>query len=444
MNQFIKRGKLKLLFSFLICSFLFNQNAELITQKIDVENAIRDKVSVTLGKLLNQDQFVVIVNARMDVKAFSMDNANRSSSSQSGSYSPIPGLPTVPQNIKAPNGNTFKYSTDKYLLYGLDIAIYLDEGQANAMMQDNIRRLINDTIPEITECEDCIRFETMNMTSSGGSSYQELLQQIEALESDKKDAEQQILNWRFDELARQLSISEDARNDWEAQARERERIRQEEDASRIASLEKIEREYRNKQDSLYLITSIKLDEAVRGRIESSTDLTDKLIDIIKVGMDSNADKDLLGGSIDPDLNRKSKGLSSATLLWIALVIIILLLGAVLLFVSRGKQTVYLKPKSGGTEPAANGNGGESAPPLEPNESTNEASEEPVSFTGTNANENQDVQRSELKSLRQSAVAMSVSHKDGANQIVKDWLDDEGAGSDEDAPTDEAAETEDKS
>ena len=260
MNQFIKRGKLKILFSFLICSFLFNQNAELITQKIDVENAIRDKVSVTLGKLLNQDQFVVIVNARMDVKAFSMDNANRSSSSQSGSYSPIPGLPTVPQNIKVPNGNTFKYSTDKYLLYGLDIAIYLDEGQANAMMQDNIRRLINDTIPEITECEDCIRFETMNMASSGGSSYQELLQQIEALENDKKDAEQQILNWRFDELARQLSISEDARNDWEAQARERERIRQEEDASRIASLEKIEREYRNKQDSLYLITSIKLDE----------------------------------------------------------------------------------------------------------------------------------------------------------------------------------------
>ena len=37
MNQFIKMGKLKLLFSFLICSFLLNQNAELITQKIDVE-----------------------------------------------------------------------------------------------------------------------------------------------------------------------------------------------------------------------------------------------------------------------------------------------------------------------------------------------------------------------------------------------------------------------
>ena len=51
---------------------------------------------------------------------------------------------------------------------------------------------------------------------------------------------------------------------------------------RMLSLEKIEKEYRKKQDSLYLITSIKLDEAVRGRIESSTELTDKLIDIIKV------------------------------------------------------------------------------------------------------------------------------------------------------------------
>ena len=443
MNQFIKMGKLKLLFSFLICSFLFNQNAELITQKIDVENAIRDKVSVTLGKLLNQDQFVVIVNARMDLKAFSMDNAtSQASSSRSGSYSPIPGLPTVPQNIKSPNGNTFKYSTDKYLLYGLDIAIYLDEDQENAMMQDNIRRLINDTIPEISECEDCLRFETMNMASSGSSSYQELLQQIDALEKDKRSAEQEILNWRFDELEKQLSISEDARNGWETQARERELKRQEEDASRIASLEKIEKEYRKKQDSLYLITSIKLDEAVRGRIQSSSDLTDKLIDIIKVGMDANADKDLLGGSINPDLNRKSKGLSSATLLWGALFVIIILLGAVLLFVSKGKQTVYLKPKPGAATPATNGGGATSN---ETSGSTDNDSDESISFTETNVNENQDVQRSELKSLRQSAVAMSVSHKDGANQIVQDWLDsnDEGGGDDE-SSADTATETEDKS
>ena len=51
--------------------------------------------------------------------------------------------------------------------------------------------------------------------------------------------------------------------------------------------------------------------------------------------------------------------------------------------------------------------------------------EAVEFDKTHANENSDVVRSELKSLRQSAVAMSVSQKDGANQIVQDWLETEG-------------------
>ena len=46
----------------------------------------------------------------------------------------------------------------------------------------------------------------------------------------------------------------------------------------------------------------------------------------------------------------------------------------------------------------------------------------VGLSDTAANENDDVMRSELKSLRQSAVAMSVSQKAGANEIVKDWLE----------------------
>ena len=42
---------------------------------------------------------------------------------------------------------------------------------------------------------------------------------------------------------------------------------------------------------------------------------------------------------------------------------------------------------------------------------------------TQAYENDDVKRSELHSLRQKAVSMSVSEKAGANQIVQDWLGD---------------------
>jgi hypothetical protein len=173
-------------------------------------------------------------------------------------------------------------------------------------------------------------------------------------------------------------------------------------------------EYRKKQDSLYLITSLKLDEAIRGRIESESDLNDKLIDIIKTGLDGNADKDLIAGGAkdDMDIDRK-QGVSleprhrcAPTVQRPPAIIRRVYLKPMLC------NAVYLKPKTN------NGNGVKKT-------AESDTEDESIEFTTTHANENEDVMRSELKSIRQSAVAMSVSQKDGANQIVKDWLDDSG-------------------
>ena len=413
MNQKLQ----KIFLTIFLFGLTFAQNAELITQKINVENAIRDKVSVTINKLLDPSQYVIIVNARMDVKAFGLgDTEVDNNSSKNNYYSPIPGLlPTVPQNIKQPTGNTFNYATDKYLLYGMDIAIYLEESIADGQLKQNINRLIREAIPEFVDCEDCIRFETMSMKNNKSSTYQDLLDKIEKLEEERRAADQQIINWKFDQLEEQLSLSEDARNEWEAQARQRERSRHLSDSLRLEGLQKIETEYRKKQDSLYLITSLKLDEAIRGRIESESDLNDKLIDIIKTGLDGNADKDLIAGGSKDDMDiDRQQGVSSATILWFAIAIILLLLSMLLFFVlKQQKQPLYLKPKT----KSNNNNGAQTT------DSTIE--DEPIEFSTTHANDNEDVMRSELKSIRQSAVAMSVSQKDGANQIVKDWLDDAG-------------------
>ena len=419
MNQKLQ----KIFLTIFLFGLIFAQNAELITQKINVENAIRDKVSVTINKLLDPSQYVIIVNARMDVKAFGLgDTEVDNNESKNSYYSPIPGLlPTVPQNIKQPTGNTFNYATDKYLLYGMDIAIYLEESIADGQLKQNINRLIREAIPEFVDCEDCIRFETMSMKNNQSSTYQDLLDKIEKLEEERRAADQQIINWKFDQLEEQLSLSEDARNEWEAQARQRERSRYLSDSLRLEGLQKIETEYRKKQDSLYLVTSLKLDEAIRGRIESESDLNDKLIDIIKTGLDGNADKDLIAGGSQDDMDvDRQQGVSSSTILWIAIAVILLLLSMLLFFVlKQQKQPVYLKPKN-------QNNNGSSAKPIEPN-----IEDETIEFSTTHANENDDVMRSELKSIRQSAVAMSVSQKDGANQIVQDWLDDSG----DDSPSD---------
>ena len=60
MNQLKKTVLIRILCVAFIFSNVFAQNAGLITQKINIENAIRDKVNVTVGKILDQSKFVII------------------------------------------------------------------------------------------------------------------------------------------------------------------------------------------------------------------------------------------------------------------------------------------------------------------------------------------------------------------------------------------------
>ena len=47
----------------------------------------------------------------------------------------------------------------------------------------------------------------------------------------------------------------------------------------------------------------------------------------------------------------------------------------------------------------------------------------IKLDSTHAYEDDSVLQSDLKTIKQSAVKMSVGQKQGASQIVKDWLDD---------------------
>jgi hypothetical protein len=59
---------------------------------------------------------------------------------------------------------------------------------------------------------------------------------------------------------------------------------------------------------------------------------------------------------------------------------------------------------------------QAAPPADPQTP-------PTNPYATLAFEDDNVLRSELRALRQSAVSLSVSQREGATQIVKDWLSD---------------------
>ena len=94
------------------------------------------------------------------------------------------------------------------------------------------------------------------------------------------------------------------------------------------------------------------------------------------------------------------------------------IGYVLLIIllTRKKKVVYLKPK----DPS----NGTSAPQQQP---------QAQQFTAppTESSDNTDVVRAETRSLRQSAVTMSAGQKEGASQIITDWLDESSDSNDAD-------------
>ena len=416
----------------IFCNIGFMQNADLVTQKIKLENAMRDKINATVSKFLNPSQYIIVVNARLDFKPVSFNSSNRSDSNQnyeSSSYTFIPGLdmPSIPtdQTIYKPTTNSglsgYKYSSS--LLYGVEIIVYLDEEVATGSMQQNLRSLIQNNIPEVIDCTDCIKFETLDILTSGkGPST--INDRIAQLEEERINAETELQNWRFNQLEEQLSIAQDARKGWEDQARNREELRRSADSARMENLQKIEKVYRGKQDSLYVLTSIKLDEAMRGRIKSEENTKQELLDLIKMQIQGeNINEAHLSSTTEAGLyGRKpmssSNALDSKT--WLIVLLVVLFMAAILFLVLKNKQPIYLKPKENNNSNNTNHikDKNFSAPPT------------------TEAHNNEDVVRSELQSLRQQAVSMSVSEKAGSNQIVKDWLDDKVDGDDKDNTTNE--------
>jgi len=414
----MKNIKLIILIFNLFITLIFSQKAELLTQQVNVENVIRTKVEQTVNKFLDESQYIIIVNARLEFKPLSVGSLNESGLNKKEQstypYTLIPGLemPSIPtkQTIyQSSLGNTsFEYATDKYFLYGLEITIYIDEKTSTGSLQQNIKTLIIKNMPEIADCADCIKFETINFLTDGkrSSRYDELLEKIEALEKERRDAEEKLQTWRFEQLEDQLASSEDARSEWEKQARDRENLRRIDDSTRMANLQKIDKQYRAKQDSLYVLTSIKLDEALRGRIESEESTKKELLGLIKMQIQGeNIDQNKVSDDTRSDLYTKrpttlNQGISTQMVLMIVAILVLLLI--LFFMIMKNKKPVYLKPKNNNNNSESNNN---------------------VTFTKTEAHNNDEVQRSELQSLRQSAVSMSVSEKTGANQIVQDWLSD---------------------
>ena len=92
------------IFLLLVCLAMGTQQTSNLTEKIILENSIRDKVISSVSKLIRKNDFLVIVNVDLStVEGVLRQPSN--SKSNNNTYSPFPGLPTIPKknNLSNPN-----------------------------------------------------------------------------------------------------------------------------------------------------------------------------------------------------------------------------------------------------------------------------------------------------------------------------------------------------
>jgi len=381
--------------SLMFC-FVQGSDNETMLQELKIENALQEKLSNMIkNTLLEESQYVLIVNATMRKKPLSTSSTSDNSSNTEATFT-LPGFPL--KNLQENKSDNSIISSDSdYLLYFLEIVAYIDGEEISGQLKTKLRQLIIEGVPDLRDCEDCIRIEQMEFDGKSPKSneMQELLSKIETLEKDYDAAQKQIINWQFDRLEEQLAITQDALAEKESKEEERTMEAQLLLDAKLAELQAIKIQFYADKDALIRKQEEKLDYNDKKNEER--------LDFFIQGKNSNA--------IDTDTEIIEEIPAApwykSIILWvvIGIIIFVILLTILILVLKKNKKPIYLKPVNSSSNKSNNNEG--------------------VQQQSTIANENNDVVRSELNSLRQSAVSMSVGQKEGATKIVQDWLEVDG-------------------
>ena len=421
-------------------SLVFNQTTSLFKQQNEIKTMIKEQVYsiIELGTELKNNQFGVWVDVKLEnSKPLPLKSVNAPEVVNEGVkdnfYDMITGSrPGVPSQKNISNiSNPTNVNNDGYYIADLGVRIYLDQNiEGLNSLQTNIKSLVENQLRGVL-CEDCIEFQLKDFGTTGPKSRDDIdiQEQLDKIKTEMAARELTILKDKLTSKDSIVAVYTDQISNHMSHLEQQDSLKQAAERERMVRLEQNERKYRSKQDSLYVLTSIKLDEAVRGRIQSEETTKKELLSVIKMQIQGDSNMDISGYSDDTQSNLIGKrpimakqGLSMQ--MWLMIIALVLLMIILLIMVMKNKQPVYLKPKT----------------PIADNiQSTSVNTNGEPTYGPTTANENDDVLKSEMQSLRQTAVSMSVSEKTGANQIVQDWLDD----SSPEGTTDDATETENK-
>ena len=397
-----KLGKI-FYFILIICTFLWNQKTSSLTQKIVIENSYRDKVISAVSRLVGQENFIIIVNIEFGTALGTLKKTASSQSRQGSSngYTPIPGLPTVPSRAESFSGTMLEgehKGENNFSISRVEVNVNLKEELATASIKQDIKSLIQKVIPKTRECEDCIKIESLGFIPLEKSKeIQELKMEISELRSEQRQSEEAVLIKELKDAEDKLNEiqKEKEKTDDKIKSRDEELERRDYlEHTRLIEFEK----NRNKLDSIRNANTENELRYVRdNKMRSDSTLLSKTMDIVE------KKEGVLGGA---DI------MSSVIFI---LLIICLMIVTFLAAKNKKSQPIYLKPKIKKTKKGTS----------EANSEINELNTDNPSSASTPPIiiQDEDAARSELRSLRQTAVSLSVGEKERASALIKEWLED---------------------
>ena len=430
-NKLVRRH----LFIIALCAFLWNQQANILSQKIAIENSYQQKVTSAVSQMLGQEKFLVIVSIEFSSIGGTLKKsaAPQSGVSSTGGY--IPGLPTVPLTQGSPSsyGSSSQNRSENDLDIGrVEVTIGMDETSITGSIKQEIKSLVEKIIPQTKDCGDCIKIEAMQFqTNQKNVEIEKLREELDTLRSAIRGAKLDADAQRLKNLDKQLIEVRNRRDQLESIEDLRKLQQIKADSIRFVQLVAAER-VRKTQDSLKFVnTEKRLERVMESKIKSDSVTIHETLSIVKqqAGMGKKEDESLLG----MQLGSGGSGIMGPV---IFIFLIIALMVVTFLAASNKKpKTIYLKPKGTDKEkPKENKKDKKKEAKKEPEEKDPDSDEKKPEETPipapTPPRPDEDAIRSELRSLRQTAVSLTVGEKEGASALIKEWLEDNPNKSDE--------------